>query len=66
MPKLKTRKSVSKRFKVTKKGKIKYLPGGKRHLLSGKKASRIRCLKRARVIEDAKAIKYIKRMLPYG
>lgn len=66
MPKLKTRKSVSKRFKLTKKGKVKYHPGGKRHLLSAKKASRIRHLKRARTIEHAKNIKYIKRMLPYG
>ena len=29
MPKLKTKKGVAKRFKITKKGKIKYHPGDK-------------------------------------
>jgi len=66
MPKLKTRKSVAKRFKLTKKGKIKYLPSGKSHLLSGKEASRLRRLRRARIVDGNKDVKYIKRMLPYG
>ena len=33
---LKTKKGVAKRFKLTKKGKIKYYPGGKSHLASSK------------------------------
>ncbi len=66
MPKLKTRKGVSKRFKLTKSGKIKYHAGGKRHLLSSKKKSRIRRLRRAQVLSDKKKIKYLKRLLPYG
>jgi len=66
MPKLKTRKGVAKRFKSTKKGKIRYLPGGKSHLLTGKKSPRLRRLRRAKVVEGRKDIKYIRRMLPYG
>ena len=66
MPKLKTRKGIAKRFKLTKKRKIKYLHCGKSHLLSGKTSKRKRHLRRAKIIEGKKDIKYIKRMLPYG
>ncbi|OGX19335.1 MAG: 50S ribosomal protein L35 [Omnitrophica WOR_2 bacterium RBG_13_44_8] len=66
MPKLKTRKGVAKRFSLTKKGRVKYHPGGKSHLLSGKEGERLRSLRRPKVIESAKDTKYIKRMLPYG
>jgi large subunit ribosomal protein L35 len=66
MAKLKTKKGVSKRFKLTKKGKIKYNPGGKSHLLSNKNRKRIRRLRRARTVRNKKAVKYLKRMLPYG
>jgi large subunit ribosomal protein L35 len=66
MPKLKTKKGVSKRFKFTKKRKIKYFPGGKSHLATGKKTKRIRKLRRAGLLKNRKEIKYLKRMLPYG
>jgi large subunit ribosomal protein L35 len=66
MPKLKTKKGVAKRFKLTKKGKIKYVPSGKSHLLSNKKTARIRRLRRATVLEGKKEIDYLKKMLPYG
>ncbi len=66
MPKLKTKKGVSKRFKLTKKGKIKYHPGGKSHLESNKKTKKIRRLKKSAVLENMPAAKYLKRMLPYG
>ncbi len=66
MPKLKTKKGVAKRFKLTNKGKVKYSPCGKSHLLTGKHPSRLRSLRRPKVIEGAKETKYIKRMLPYG
>ena len=66
MPKLKTKKGVAKRFKLTKKGKIKYVPCGKSHLLSNKKTARIRRLRRARVLEGHKERDYLKKMLPYG
>lgn len=66
MPKLKTKKGVAKRFRLTKKGKIKYLPCGKSHLLSGKEPERLRRLRKAGIVESRKDKKYIKRMLPYG
>lgn len=66
MPKLKTKKGVAKRFKFTKKGKIKYVPSGKSHLLSSKETKRKRKLRKAICLGDKKQAKYLKRMLPYG
>jgi large subunit ribosomal protein L35 len=66
MPKLKTKKGVAKRFKLTKKGKLKYHPCGKGHLASSKETKRIRHLRKSSVIEGKQETKYIKRMLPYG
>lgn len=66
MPKLKTRKGVAKRLGLTKKGKIKYKPGGKSHLLSSKKRARIRKLRRSKTVQGKSYLKYVKRMLPYG
>ncbi len=66
MPKLKTKKGVAKRFKLTKKGKLKYSPCGKSHLLTGKEAERLRKLRRKNIVGGKKDIKYLKKMLPYG
>ena len=66
MPKLKTKKGVAKRFKLTKKGKTLYHPGGKSHLLSSKRSKRLRSLRRCAGLEGRKEKKYIKRMLPYS
>lgn len=66
MPKLKTKKGVSKRFKLTKKGKVTYKAGGKSHLMSAKERERLRKLRKASVLQDKKKTKYLKRMLPYG
>jgi large subunit ribosomal protein L35 len=46
MTKNKTRKSISKRFRITKKGKVLRRQGFKRHLNVKKSASRKRRLKR--------------------
>ncbi len=66
MPKLKTRKGVAKRLRLTKKGKIKFGPCGKGHLLSSKENARLRRLRRAKTVTGKRDVKYIKRMLPYG
>ena len=66
MGKLKTKRGVAKRFKITKKGKVKYSPGGKGHLASSKKTKRIRNLKRRRTLAGKKEARFIKSMLPYG
>ena len=50
MPKLKTRKSVAKRFKVTSSGKIKRSKSGASHLLAKKSASRKRRLRKSAIL----------------
>ncbi|MFA5410732.1 MAG: 50S ribosomal protein L35 [Candidatus Omnitrophota bacterium] len=66
MGKLKTKKGVAKRFRLTKTGKIKYSPCGKSHLGTGKEPERLRRLRRAGILEAGKEVKYLKRVLPYG
>lgn len=65
MPKLKTSRSASKRFKKTKNGKLKRNMAFARHLMTGKSAKRKRKLRKAVILghEDAKRIQ---RMLPYS
>lgn len=65
MPKLKTRKSVAKRFKITATGKVKHYRSGKSHILTKKSAKRKRRLAKPKVLSGAQA-KMIKRMLPYS
>ena len=66
MPKLKTKKGVAKRFKLTKKGKIKYHSGGKSHLASSKKTKKIRHLRHSDIVGGAREKMYLKRVLPYA
>ena len=66
MPGLKTKKGVAKRFKLTKRGKIKYSAVGKSHLATGKETKRLRRLRRRKILRGRKETKYLKRMLPYG
>lgn len=64
MPKLKTRKGIAKRFKITKKGKIKRQRAGRGHLLAKKSRKRKRRLKKSALVSrtDKKAIKML---MPY-
>lgn len=66
MGKLKTKKGVAKRFRLTKKGKIKYHPGGKSHLATCKQRERLRKLRKGVNVAKKTDRKYLKRMLPYG
>lgn len=66
MPKLKTKKGVVKRFKVTAKGKVKYSPCNKGHLLTNKKRARVRKLREADTLSLEKHEKYLKRLMPYA
>ena len=62
MPKQKTRKSITKRFRITKKGKVLRLQGFRRHLNVKKSASKKRRL--SRVVETKKVhAKKIKKAL---
>lgn len=65
MPKLKTNKSARKRFKLTKKGKLKRFKQGRRHLLTSKSSNRKRGMRKSILVEGTVA-KVIKKLLPYG
>ena len=64
MPKLKTHKGASKRFKKTGTGKVKRRHAFARHILTSKPRSRKRKLKHAEVADAADQPK-LRRMLPY-
>lgn len=51
MPKFKTRKSVARRFRVTKTGKVLRRQAFRRHLKAGKSKKRLRNLKRSKLIK---------------
>jgi len=65
MPKLKTRKSAKKRFKVTASGKVLRRGRGIRHLLEHLPASQKRKRNRKRQVHNAD-VERIKGMLPYS
>ncbi len=65
MPKLKTSKSVKKRIRISKNGKIKHFKAGKRHLLTGKRSKRKRQLGKPGYVSHADA-PAIRLLLPYG
>ncbi len=46
MPKMKTHKGANKRFKITKKGKLKHFNAGHSHMQSGKSPKRRRGLRK--------------------
>lgn len=65
MTKLKTHSGASKRFKLTKNGKVKRARAYRRHLLSGKTTKLKRSLRKAAYACDANAVT-IKKLLPYS
>jgi large subunit ribosomal protein L35 len=64
MPKMKTRKSAAKRFKVTAGGKVLYKKQGLRHILTKKSSKRKAHLRSTGVLSDVEA-RRVKSMLPY-
>ena len=65
MPKMKTKASVKKRFKVTASGKVKFTQMGKRHGMIKRSNKFIRNARGTSVLSDPDA-KIIKKMAPYG
>ena len=55
MPKLKTHKGLSKRVKVTAKGKVKARKSFAGHLMSGKTANKRRKLRNSMIVSGATA-----------
>jgi large subunit ribosomal protein L35 len=65
MPKLKTKKSLAKRVKITKKKKILRSKASRRHLLSGRSEKRKRYLRKKDLVSRAER-QIIKKALPYS
>ncbi len=64
MPKMKTRRSAAKRFKVTGTGKLKRNKAYRRHILTKKTTKNKRNLRKS-TITDATNVKTMKKILPY-
>ncbi|NQV17904.1 MAG: 50S ribosomal protein L35 [Armatimonadetes bacterium] len=62
MPKLKTRKGVSKRFKITGKGKLKRSHANAGHILTKKSTKQKRGLRKSGLVNNAD-VPRMKRML---
>lgn len=65
MPKMKTRKSAAKRYKVTGSGKVKYKKQGLRHILTKKNSKRKRKLRKLGMLSKPET-KRAKVLLPYS
>ena len=64
MPKMKTKRSAAKRFKVTGSGKLKRNKAYKRNILTKKSPKTKRTLRKATTV-DASNVKNMKQILPY-
>ncbi|TPW32546.1 50S ribosomal protein L35 [Martelella alba] len=65
MPKMKTKSSVKKRFKITATGKVKVAAAGKRHGMIKRSNKFIRDARGTMVLSEADA-KIVKQFMPYG
>ena len=65
MPKMKTKASVKKRFKITATGKVKVAAAGKRHGMIKRSKKFIRDARGTMVLSDQDA-KIVKKFMPYG
>ncbi len=64
MPKIKSHSGAKKRFRRTKKGKIKHKRAYASHILAKKSSKRIRKLRRSDIIGSKKEATKIKRLIP--
>jgi large subunit ribosomal protein L35 len=66
MPKLKTKSSVKKRFKITASGKVKASQAGKQHFMRRRTKAQLRNQRGTTILcpQDAKNI--VKFFMPYG
>ncbi len=65
MPKIKTKKAIKKRFRLTKTGKIKRARSFRRHILTKKSRKRKRALRKRGLVSKADA-RAVKKLMPYG
>lgn len=60
MPKMKTRKTVAKRFRTTGSGKLMHVQRNKRHILTKKSAKRKRQLRQEKELANTHRTKFIR------
>ena len=65
MAKLKTNKSISKRIKITKKGKVKIRTGGQDHF-NARESGKVKRAKKRDKNLSKKNIKNIRKLIPYS
>jgi large subunit ribosomal protein L35 len=65
MPKIKTNKAVSKRFRITASGKLKRFSAGHGHFLAKKSSKRKRRLRSPQLVDKTMERNY-KRVMPYA
>jgi large subunit ribosomal protein L35 len=65
MPKMKSNRGASKRFKTTGTGKLRRAHSSKSHLLTGKTTSRMRKLRHGTLVDKAD-LKRMRVLFPYG
>ncbi len=65
MPKIKTKRSAAKRFKVTGSGKVKRKSANTRHLLAAKTPKKKRQNRGTETVEHTGDIKRLKQFMPY-
>jgi large subunit ribosomal protein L35 len=65
MPKMKTRRSAAKRYKLTATGKVRYKKQNLRHILTKKNSKRKRRLRQPAILSSVEADR-AKKLLPYG
>jgi large subunit ribosomal protein L35 len=65
MPKLKTKSSVKKRFRLTATGKVRGQQAGKQHMMIKRTNKFIRNARGTAILSDTGA-RLIKKFLPYG
>lgn len=64
MPKMKTKKAIAKRFRITGTGKLKRSKAFKQHILTKKSAKRKRNLRKVGYVSVTQ-LKTMKKLLPY-
>ena len=65
MPKMKTKSSVKKRFRLTASGKVRRQHAGKRHMMIKRTPKQIRNLRGTAIMDESDA-KIVKKFMPYG
>jgi large subunit ribosomal protein L35 len=65
MPKIKSKKAATKRFKATGTGKFKYQKANKQHILGKKSPKRKMKLRKAGVVDKTNLVA-VRRMMPYA